>query len=262
MTALLFSSCEKDSTEVIDPNYDSPVIISTFISPDTVFTTSGSPRIQLSVFAQVQTTNPISSVTAKLYTANNEFLGTFNLQDNGSLPDSNGGDGVYSVGIDITNIQCLIVGNYRIEYLAEDNLGLFSNLVITSVPVINTANQPPVISGLYAPDTILVPSSGANVEVLSIFVNDPDGMCDISTAIFNAFAPNGTPSGNNPFSMFDDGNIEAHGDTVAGDGRYSEKIQITSAQSVFGYFTFKYTATDRSGLISNEIVDSILVKQP
>ncbi len=80
--------------------------------------------------------------------------------------------------------------------------------------------------------------------------------------MFNTFLPNGQPATGNPFTLFDDGNIEAHGDTVAMDSRFSQKIEITSAQTLVGNFVFKYKVTDRSGVPSAELVDTIVVKFP
>ena len=184
------------------------------------------------------------------------------MSDNGVLPDTTAGDGRYSVQINISNIQCLLVGAYKIQYVAQNGETLFSNLITSVFPVVNTANLPPSLSGLIAPDSIVVPVSGENVKVLSVFVTDPDGLCDINSVYFNSFKPNGSPSSGNPFAMFDDGNIPDHGDTVAGDGRYSLKIAINSGQTTFGPFKFVYEAMDNSSALSNQIIDTINVVQP
>src|SRR5690606_26895004 len=139
--------------------------------------------------------------------------GVFTLTDAGS--------GTYTGNITLSGFSCLLVGNYKIQFVAEDELGLFSNLVVNNLPVINTANQAPTVSGLIAPDTILIPSSGVNAYVLSVLAGDPDGYCDFQSVFFNSFLPNGQGSSQNPFSMFDDGNIPLHGDTVAMDSRFS-----------------------------------------
>lgn len=203
----------------------------------------------------VTSQNPVSSVTATVFNPLNEAAGVFTLSDAGS--------GVYTGNITLTGISCLLVGNYKIQFVAEDELGLFSNLVVNNLPVVNTANQAPTVSGLIAPDTVIIPPTGENVYVLSVLTNDPDGYCDLSKVEFSSFRPDGSQTNNgNPFPMFDDGNIEAHGDTIAFDSRFSEKIRILSTNNITGYFTFKYKATDRSGVSSIELVDSILVKFP
>jgi hypothetical protein len=184
------------------------------------------------------------------------------MSDNGVLPDTTAGDGSYTVQVNISNIACLLVGNYNIQYIAKNNGELFSNVINSTLPVANTNNQSPTVSGLIAPDSIVVPSSGENVEVLSVFVTDPDGLCDINSVYFSSFKPNGSPSSGNPFAMFDDGNIPLHGDTVANDGRYSLKIAINSGQTTFGPFKFVYEAIDNSSALSNQIIDTINVVQP
>ncbi|HMS64812.1 MAG TPA: hypothetical protein PKD83_06095 [Ignavibacteria bacterium] len=165
----------------------------------------------------------------------------------------------YSSVINIDNISCLIVGNYKVDYYAENASGLFSNQVSASFYVKNTQNVAPVVSNLIAPSTIQVPVSGVNSAVLSVFVNDTNGKCDINSVFFNSYRPDGTITGGSPFSMFDDGNIPLHGDTVASDGRYSLIIGIPSTQTTFGYFKFIYQARDNSGFLSNQLIDSINV---
>jgi hypothetical protein len=221
---------------------------------DTVRTTSSAPQISFDVTANVTSQNPISSVTVSVFNPLNEAAGVFTLSDAGS--------GVFTGNITLSGFSCLLVGNYKIQIVAEDQLGLFSNLVVNNLPVVNTANQPPTVSGLIAPDTIVVPPSGSNINVLSILANDLDGYCDIQSVVFNTFLPNGQPATGNPFTLFDDGNIEAHGDTIAMDSRFSQKIEITSAQTLVGNFVFKYKVTDRSGISSTELIDTIVVKFP
>ena len=153
---------------------------------------------------------------------------------------SAGSENLYTATINIDNISCLIVGNYKVDYYAENASGLFSNQVSDAFYVKNTANAAPVVSGLIAPSSIQVPASGINSAVLSVLANDSNGSCDIKSVFFNSFRPDGTITGGSPFSMFDDGNIPLHGDTIAGDGRYSLIIGIPSTQTTFGYFKFIY----------------------
>lgn len=179
----------------------------------------------------------------------------------GSINMTAGSGTAYNANINFSStvIQCLVTGKYSVEFLAENNSGLFSNLSTSDFTVVNTANVPPVVSGLHAPASIQVPVSGTNTAVLSILANDPDGNCDIKNVFFNSYRPDGTITGGSPFTMYDDGNIPVHGDTVAGDGRYSLIIGIPSSQTTFGYFKFQYQARDYSNLLSNQLIDSINV---
>jgi hypothetical protein len=94
---------------------------------------------------------------------------------------------------------------------------------------------------------------------LKVHVIDPDGICDIASAYFNAFNPSGVPNPSNPFAMYDDGDVTPpHCDTVAGDGKYSLLIVIDNNASL-GVFTFKFNARDRSGLVSDTLYKFITV---
>jgi len=50
--------------------------------------------------------------------------------------------------------------------------------------------------------------------LLSVRANDPDGFNDVTRVIFNSYKPDGSASGGNPFTMYDDG-LPAHGDEKA-----------------------------------------------
>ncbi|MCC6398077.1 MAG: hypothetical protein IT282_13775, partial [Bacteroidetes bacterium] len=49
-----------------------------------------------------------------------------------------------------------------------------------------------------------------------------------------------------PFSMFDDGDLSAHGDSVASDGTYSILLSITSSNTP-GVKDFRFSVVDRAG---------------
>src|SRR5690606_11564403 len=101
---------------------------------------------------------------------------------------------------------------------------------------------------------------GVNAYVLTVLAGDPDGYCDFQSVFFNSFLPNGQGSTQNPFSMFDDGNILLHGDTTAMDSRFSLIVAIPFNTPLTGYYTFKYQARDRSGILSPQLIDSIFVR--
>ena len=264
MLSIIISSCEKKDDSIIDPSYKSPLISNPYMSKDTVFTTSGAPVINFnaSVFVDENGGGTIQSVTCKIYSPGNLLVGTFSMHDDGVAPDSTAGDGRYSCTVNVTNIQCLLIGSYSIQYIAQNVAGLNSNQINSAVSVFITNNQPPILSALYSPDSILVPSTGINIATLSIFAADSNGYCDIKNVFFKSYRPDGTPNPNNPFTMYDDGNILVHGDSVAGDGRFSLTIQIPATQTTFGYFKFVYQAEDNSNALSLPVIDSINVIPP
>ena len=261
----IFGSCEKKDDTIIDPTYYSPIISGSYKSIDTVFTSSATPAISFSVSVSVDENNggSIKSVTCKVIAPDNLTVWTFQMNDNGILPDSIANDRRYSCNVSITDIQCLLIGAYGIQLIAENTSGLISNTILLSIPVVNQINQPPVLSNLLAPDSIHVPVSGQLNNVLSLVATDPDGKCDIRNVYFKSFKPDGSPSNNgNPIYLYDDGDIPLHGDTTANDSRYSCIIAITSAQTTLGPFKFVYEAFDNSNAQSQQLIDTIYVVQP
>ncbi|MCX6163985.1 MAG: hypothetical protein NTU73_03855 [Ignavibacteriae bacterium] len=264
LMGIFITSCEKSDDSVIDPNLKSPILTNPYKSKDTVFTTSTAPVINLfsSVSVNQNEGGSIKSVTCKVLSPQNSVLATYTMSDDGILPDSVAGDSRYSCTINITNISCLLVGQYTIQLLAENSTGLLSNQINSSFYVVMTNNQAPIVSGLFTPDSIAIPVSGSNISTLSVFTLDSNGYCDIKRVFFNSYRPDSTITGGSPFTMYDDGNILEHGDTTARDGRFSLIIQIASTQTIIGWYTFKYQAEDNSGLLSNQLIGRIYIYRP
>jgi hypothetical protein len=262
--SILFSSCEKKDDSVLDPSYKSPLLSNPYKSKDTVFTTSTAPVINLisAVSVNPNEGGDIKSVTCKVYLPDNTLLATYAMADDGISPDTVASDNRYSCTINITNISCLLVGQYSIHLTAENTAGLVSNQINSSFLLVMTNNQAPIVSGLYSPDSIAIPTEGSIVKFLSVYALDSNGYCDIKRVFFNSYRPDSSITGGSPYTMYDDGNIEDHGDTVAGDGRFSLKIQIPSTQTTIGWFTFKYQAEDNSGLLSNQLIGRIYIYRP
>lgn len=246
MGALFLYSCEKDSTEVIDPTYSAPSISNVTITPDTVSTTSASPQVNFTVSATVTSNNSITSVTAAVFNPNNEAAGEFNLTSSGS--------GVYSANISLSGIQCLLVGNYKVQLVAEDAQGLFSNVIILSLPVRNTANQPVILSNPDLPDSVVRPVTTPFDLTVAIDAIDPDGKCDLNQVFFYGFRPSGFPLNNGePFFM-----------TNTSNDKFSFTAPVTPAaeDSLYGYYKYVFQASDRSGVLSVQYIDSIKFVRP
>jgi hypothetical protein len=265
IVVIIFSSCEKKDDTVIDPTYYSPLISNPYLSKDTVFTSSFNPKINfnVSVFVNTNGGGTIKSVKCKLYDPGNRLLATIELNDNGIPPDSISNDSRYSGIFNISGISCEVFGIHNVQFIAENNSGLFSNLISLNLPVLNTSNFPTRIFGLISPDSIIVPTSGSAFHTLAVSATDTNGYCDIKQVYFKSYRPDGTPTNNgNPYPMFDDGNLNEHGDTTLGDGRFSLIIRIDNTQSIFGYYKFIYQAQDNSNSLSNQIIDSIKIVPP
>ena len=107
--------------------------------------------------------------------------------------------------------------------------------------VLDLSDDPPVLSNLVAPDTIS--RQNEIPRLMAIQVTDAQGLNDIQSIYFNTTKPDGSPAQGNPFFMYDDGDIENHGDQVEGDGIYSTIIIIT-AQNDLGDYRFEFIADD------------------
>lgn len=144
-----------------------------------------------------------------------------------------------------------LIGDYVVEVYAIDTDNLLSNRVLGTLSIQNDA-EPPVIVEIIGPDTIQRPESGSRQEQLIAVVSDPDGISNIANVLFwNVENPGNT------FSLFDDG--QQGGDEVAGDGRYTVTISISSTNAT-GTNTFAFQATDRSGLTSEIVEKDITVE--
>ena len=254
-------SCEKDDSSVVDPGVTFPNITDAFITPDTFDTTA----INAVFTALVTSEEAVSFVNARVTNPLGTILADVTLKDDGVLPDTAAGDGRYT-GLFSFTLVCKLVGNYKVEFSAQNVSGVNGNTFIKSFAVTNISNNPPFIFNLILPDSLRRPGGvggdTVNFGFMQVSASDPEGLCDIDLVYFNSFRPSGIQNGFN-IPLYDDGNIIAHGDTVAGDGKYSLFIKITPdpADSLIGFFRFEFNARDRGtpGLISNTLIDSINV---
>ncbi len=250
----ILNSCEKKDNTIIDPCCRAPYISNFFKSTDTVFTTSFNPQIILSVSVNVDVNggSPIKSVVCRVLFPDNSIAGNFSLSDNGNLPDSVSGDGKYSGTINITNISCLLVGQYTINLYAENTDGYISNQINSYFKVVNTDNYPPYISSLNLPDSVIRPISGFINLTIEATANDTNGFCDIKTVQFDAYRPNGNFIGR--FEMTKSNNF--------GLFSYTAPVGASTADSSFGYFKYFFQAIDNSNAVSTIVKDSIKFVRP
>lgn len=254
-----FYSCEKDDPTIIDPQLSLPSVISVTANPN-IF---DSTYISCVILAEVSSAVSIRLVTSTIKSPDGIDLGTIQLKDDGITPDTVAGDNNFT-GLFIYNLTCRLIGFYNIEVIAENISGLFSNTYIVNFRVVNNFNHNPSISNLIIPDSIRRPSGigsdTVNLGFLQVSAFDDDGLCDIASVNYNSFRPSGSQSGFNE-PLYDDGNLLAHGDTTAGDGKYSliVKIKPNPSDTSIGFFRFEFRAKDRSFAVSNTLIDSIYV---
>lgn len=252
-------SCEKDSSDVVDPEITFPNITGVLVTPGTFDTTFINPVL----VAVISSEEPVANVNGRVKDALGVILGDALLKDDGVLPDTTAGDGRFT-GQFSQQLSCKLIGNYQVEFVAQNVSGVYGNTVIGNFSVVNNTNNPPLISDLILPDSLKRPSGiGAdtvNIGFMQVRAFDPEGLCNIDILSYNSFRPTGNQNGFN-VPLFDDGNILAHGDSVANDGKFSLLIKITPspADSLIGYFRFEFKAKDRGSLESNTLIDSINV---
>lgn len=218
------------------------------ISADTVFTNSAFPNITFytSVNVNLNEGAPLDYVRCSITDPSGNSIASVQLFDNGTFPDTTSGDGKYSAIVSPT-VSCLLVGNYTLEYLALNTSGLFSNQILSDIFVVNSDNQPPVISGTNLPDSVSRPLPGDSTLLkISVNVIDPDGICDLREVTFITVRPNGVTLP--PIPMSDNGN---------GEFVFSNYVSFSSDPTSYGYFKYTFTARDRSNALSNPVIDSI-----
>ena len=251
LVALIAFSCEKKSDSVIDPSYDSPVILSVTKSADTVSTTSASPVISFDLSAVVTENggSPISSVNCTVLDPLNNNLGTFAL----SFVQDLGNGKRYMKNISVGSISCLLVGNYSVQVIAKNEAGLSSSQVNTPLYVRNSANVAPMILDKALPDSVVRPVSGSFDLTLYVFVDDVDGDCDIKEVYFDAYRPSGfiIPGGSIPMTLFNGNNW-----------KFTNPVLPATADSSYGYFKYHFFAKDRSNAVSVGVWDSIKFVRP
>ncbi len=247
----VFVSCEKKSDSVIDPSYDSPVIVSVTKSTDTVSTTSSSPAINFVITAVVNDNGgtPVSAVECTLIDPQSASLGTYALD---YIQDVTGGK-QYSKSVSATGISCLLVGNYTVQLWAKNETGLQSPILNSPLFVKNTANLPPYFGVLSLPDSVVRPVSGSVDLTLYATVNDSNGVCDIKEVYFNAYRPSGfiIPGGSVPMTLVS-GNLWT----------FTNPVLPAAPDSSYGYYKYQFFAKDRSDAVSTGVWDSIKFVRP
>jgi hypothetical protein len=147
--------------------------------------------------------------------------------------DATVGDGTYSLQFWVSPLQQ--AQDIVFEFNAGDADGL--KAITVRRPF---ANRSPKFVSLNVPSTITRPTSGTKNVTFGVAVSDPDGMADVDSVYFRNLSSSSPAN----FSMYDDGDVTAHGDSLAGDGTYSLIVVISSTNTT-GDKQFQFSVVDK-----------------
>lgn len=256
VSALAFYSCDSIPDEIVDPDiphYDLKGITAPFNVKRTeqdsslVVNVEFASAVSYDVWFRIsfENGNPVSQL--------------IRMADNGDVNkfgDIKANDKIFSGKTFMSST--LSSGRYLAEFFITGEEGLAQKLAVHKFSYDNgSSNLAPVISDLIAPDTLVV-QSPKSVFLVTLNVSDPNGYLDVESVYFVSTRPDGTSSGNKIF-LFDDGNLNEHGDSTAFDGKYSRLLEITPSDKK-GLYRFDFQARDRGFKVSNTISHYIFVK--
>ena len=149
-------------------------------------------------------------------------------------------------------------GIYNIRYYVKNADETMQQVAVGSFKYNNGQdNLPPEIANTVVdPDTVIV--TAPTVILTSVEASDPNGQNDILKVYFIVYNPDGSTN-SNELELFDDGNVDDHGDRFAGDGIYSLLIQVDQSNEK-GTYRFEFSARDRGGKQSNTIDHIVLIQ--
>ena len=252
LCALVYVGCDSEPG-LEDPNGRPPIVANLSFSPEQLDVASLDASqvqdglVEVMVDISVEVTDADSDLDRVVFVLRSPVQEQDALAfETLALSEFNTYGGTFPISFDTG-----LIGNYVVEVYAVDTDNLLSNRVLGTFSILNQS-QPPVIEEIIGPDTIQRPESGTRQEQLIAVVSDPDGVSNIANVLFWNVENPGTT-----FSLFDDG--AQGGDDVAGDGRFTVTIVISSTNAV-GTNTFAFQATDRSGLTSDIVRKDITVE--
>jgi hypothetical protein len=271
LTMIIGIGCEKKQTDIIDPVIEAPYLSNATLRPDVIdgdlilvdsvwHTTDVIPlSIETSIKVNVSTNIPLpANVECSILNSRSSSLVTQSyLHDDGVAPDLVKGDSIYSGKIDFTLARSE-AGKFQVVFLTQGLGGSSSNSI--SLPLlIQSKILSPVLVSIHAPDTLKLQPTKQTI-LLQAVASDLYGLFNIKYVFFNSFIPPDMhPSSANPIDLYDDGAIEAHGDSVANDGKYSRLVEFPSNVPL-GTYRWEFQVQSQSDAMSNKIIHYLTVK--
>jgi hypothetical protein len=251
--------CEKDSDLVIDPSSTTVDYSVAYVTaPDTlIYSTQNSYAV---VTAKVYSPQGIKTVSVSVLDPAGNNFAQIEMKDNGNSmnADALAGDSVYSAKIQFSENDSK--GSYDLRFAVS--IGNAPKKVFARATIYfenNSKDYPPVLSNLTMPDTVEIGTTFS----FSVQASDSNGLSDIKEVYYELYNPSGqkitNQQGISQFPLSDNGDTDATGDELAGDGTFTQKLYFPQGQPT-GKWKFKFTAVDKSGFLSNSITHFLEVK--
>lgn len=242
-------------TKVIKVIGNRAPILSDIVAPDSLFSGGDSALFSVEVY------DPDGGTIEAVFIDIDNPLSIWSpdsvpLYDDGTHGDVVSGDGTFSLMMSPPPDSAL-TGSYTFSFKAIDDLQAIGELS-TEVTIIG--NYPPTLSDLQAPDTLQRTNDPTETWVVSVLVDDNQGLAGIEKAWFYSIRPDGQRGEAGDIQLYDDGNEDEHGDETAGDGRYSRKLQKPNMESQIGDYRFIFKARDIFEAVSDSLLHYIHVE--
>jgi len=217
-------------------------------------------KIELKV-SDPQGFSNISGVLVQVKNSSEQVVFSDSLYDDGAYyhtqdGDVFAGDGIFSNKF--SSVQILSGsgdGDYDFSFQAFDKDNHESGNSERSV--LFGPNARPEITNVLSPDTL---NSGTSGQVFEISVKDDDGLDDISRVYFES-QKDGSQTQIFEMDLFNDGNLNEHGDLFANDTIFTMKLDSTFAAGKIGRYIFHFYVEDSfNELNANDISANIQIE--
>ena len=249
--SLLLWGCEKTYDTVIDTTSNNYQVTGvTFVGHQPVYDLKTPSDSLLEVRIIFSQESELSKVYFNVIASNNSVLNSSPVE---LLPQ---GNNIFQNRFILK--RTFPIGTYHLNFSVTGLNGTTKQVATTSFEFNNGQdNVAPFISNdIIEPDTLVVNDTTAIFT--SIEATDSNGTNDIAEVYFIVFKPDNSTN-NSHILMYDDGNLEEHGDSTEGDNIYSRLIQVDQGNDK-GLYRFEFKARDRSDSLSNIINHNVLIQ--
>jgi hypothetical protein len=246
---ILFIGCDKTFDNLIETNQNKYQVTSASTTPVDSFKYTPNDSL-ITININFTSSSEVSEVFCDIFASDESKLNSspFQLFDNNDNRFEN----------DFPLSEFYPIGIYNITYYIKNPDASMQQIARGSFYYDNgQPNLPPEIANtVVEPDTVVV--TEPILIFTSVEASDPNGQNDILKVYFTVYNPDSTTSGSE-IELFDDGEVDANGDLLAGDGIYSRLIEVDETNTK-GTYRFEFRARDRGGNLSNKIDHFVLIQ--